>query len=136
MAAGDNVNGGAREEFERVARAACEQIELAVRESQPSVDQLGEALLRLADMLTQLAASDATPARFQAIRAEMSRAVASLQFHDRMTQHLAHVSSYLLDNVDGDGGSVIPADWDRRHRRSGSRRKEDAAPHTPDIELF
>lgn len=136
MSAGDQGNGGARAEFERVARAACEQIELAVRESQPSVDQLGEALQRLADLLAQLAAGEASPARFQSIRAEMARAVASLQFHDRLTQHLAHVSRYLLDNVEGDGGSVIPADWDRLHRRSGSRRKGDPAPHTPDIELF
>jgi len=109
---------------------------MAVRESQPSVDQLGEALRGLADLLAKMAGSEASPARFQAIRAEMVRAVASLQFHDRMTQHLAHVSRYLLDNVDGDGGSVIPADWDRLHRRSGSRRKDDPAAHTPDIELF
>lgn len=118
-------------------RAASEQIDLAVRESQPSVDQLGEALQRLADVLALMASGDASPEQYQAVRAEMARAVASLQFHDRMTQHLAHVSRYLIENVDADGsGSVTPADWDRLHRRAGSRRKGDAAAHTPDIELF
>jgi hypothetical protein len=108
-------------EAARVLRAASEQIELALRESQPSVDALGEALRRLAAMLT-MPANEGLADALGAMRAEMLRAITCLQFHDRMTQHLTHVRDYLSGSAGqlAEGGQS-GAQWDGLHRRLRDR---------------
>lgn len=92
MGAG-NKNGG--HEAARVLTAASDQIDLALQQSQPSVDALGEALRKLAGMLSAAAGSGGRNEALLAMRAEMLRAITCLQYHDRMTQHLSHVRDYL-----------------------------------------
>ena len=85
-------------EAARALEAACEQIELALQESQPSVDALAEALRRLSVMLTTSDDSDRHEA-LVAMRAEMMRTITCLQYHDRMTQHLTHVRNHLSESA-------------------------------------
>jgi septal ring factor EnvC (AmiA/AmiB activator) len=97
VAAGNNKNSG--HEAARVLMAASDQIDLALQQSQPSVDALGEALRRLATMLAAAAKGGRNDA-LAAMRAEMLRAITSLQYHDRMTQHLSHVRDYLSGSAE------------------------------------
>jgi hypothetical protein len=108
------------DEAARVLEAASGQIELALQQSQPSVDALGEALRKLAALLAQpqnLARADT----LQAMRAEMLRAITCLQFHDRMTQHLTHVRDYLSGSATQIGAQGAGGDWDDLHRRLHDR---------------
>jgi hypothetical protein len=85
---------GNHEEAIRVLQAASAQVELALHQSQPPIDALGESLRRLAALLAdpdQLS----RPESQAMMRADLLRAIMSLQFHDRMTQHLQHVRDYL-----------------------------------------
>ena len=95
MAAG-NDNG---REAARVLIAASDQIDLALQQSQPSVDALGEALRKLATMLAASGGGGRSEA-LVAMRAEMLRAITCLQYHDRMTQHLSHVRDYLAGSAE------------------------------------
>jgi hypothetical protein len=92
VGAGKNNSG---HEAARVLTAASDQIDLALQQSQPSVDALGEALRKLASMLSAAAGNGGRNEAFAAMRAEMLRAITCLQYHDRMTQHLSHVRDYL-----------------------------------------
>ena len=85
---------GNHEEAIRVLQAASAQIELALRQSQPPIDSLGESLRRLAALLAD-PAQLARPESQAIMRADLLRAITQLQFHDRMTQHLQHVRDYL-----------------------------------------
>jgi hypothetical protein len=85
---------GNHEEAIRVLQAASAQIELALHQSQPPIDALGEALRRLSDLLADPEQWSA-PQSHATMRADLLRAITSLQFHDRMTQHLQHVRDYL-----------------------------------------
>lgn len=107
-------------EAARALGAACEQIELALQESQPSVDALAEALRKLSAMLS----SSDDPDRHEALvsmRGEMMRAITCLQYHDRMTQHLTHVRDYLSESA---GQLAVEAhcgeQWNGLHRRLSS----------------
>jgi hypothetical protein len=104
--------------------AAVAQIELAVREVQPAVEQLGALIDHMAGGLGELRTArprDADPEAISVFPDEFDRAVArlqkhvhgsitQLQFYDRLVQHLAHVQDYLAgvagqlastaDNVD------------------------------------
>jgi hypothetical protein len=82
------------EEAIRVLRAASAQIELALHQSQPPIDALGESLRRLAALLAD-PAQMSQPDALALMRADLLRAITNLQFHDRMTQHLQHVRDYL-----------------------------------------
>lgn len=85
---------GNHEEAIRVLQAASAQIELALHQSQAPIDSLGESLRRLAALLAD-PAQLARPESLALMRADLLRAITSLQFHDRMTQHLQHVRDYL-----------------------------------------
>jgi hypothetical protein len=118
VGAGNKNNG---HEAGRVLLAASEQIELALQQSQPSVEALGEALRNLARMLAN-AQSGARVDVLAAMRAEMLLAITCLQYHDRMTQHLSHVRDYLagsaeqMASLDDRGDS-----WNGLHRRLRDR---------------
>jgi hypothetical protein len=105
-------------EAARALGAACEQIELALQESQPSVDALAEALRRLASMLTTSDGAERQEALI-AMRAEMMRAITCLQYHDRMTQHLTHVRDYLSESAGQLAVQEAPSgeQWNGLHRR-------------------
>ena len=122
MRSGKNNDSG--REAARVLNAASDQIDLALQQSQPSVDALGEALCKLANALAAAAAgggnrNDALPA----MRIEMLRAITCLQYHDRMTQHLSHVRDYLASSArqmsaqDERGDD----DWNGLHRQLRDR---------------
>ena len=105
-------------EASRALDAACDQIELALQESQPSVDALGEALRRLAAMLATPDNADREDA-LTAMRGEMMRAITCLQYHDRMTQHLTHVRDYLAESAGQLAAQETGSDthWTGLHRR-------------------
>jgi hypothetical protein len=109
-------------EAARVLMAASDQIELALQQSQPSVDALGEALRNLATMLANAAGGTRADA-LAAMRTEMMLAITCLQYHDRMTQHLSHVRDYLsgsaeqMGPIEGRGGE----NWNGLHRQLRDR---------------
>jgi hypothetical protein len=89
--------------------ASVSQIELAVREAQPAVEQLGLLIGHMSSGLRALRAArprnlnpetiavfpdefDRTIARLEK---EIGGTITHLQFYDRMVQHLAHVQDYL-----------------------------------------
>jgi len=100
--------------------AAAAQLELALRESAGPVDEMGKALERLSTGLARIRASVAATAEAklhtncrEAIR-EVSACMESLQFYDRMVQHLSHVRDYLSGvGSSPAGGAGEPADWER-----------------------
>jgi hypothetical protein len=89
--------------------AAAAQIELAVREVQPAVEQLGALIDHMAGGLGALRTvrpRDADPEAISVFPDEFDRAVTrlqthvhgsitQLQFYDRLVQHLAHVQDFL-----------------------------------------
>jgi hypothetical protein len=107
----------ALQEASRALIAASEQIALALQESQPQVEALGEALQKLAAALT--ASGSSAPA---ALRAEMQRAVMRLQFYDRMTQHLTHVQDYLARSAGQiEQAEEIAVGWTGVHQQLSER---------------
>ena len=100
---GENV------EAAQAIAASVAQIELAVREVQPVVEQLGELIGNMSTGLMEL--RKARPRRFDAdsiavFPDEFDRTVAKLekhvhggitqmQFYDRLVQHMAHVQDFL-----------------------------------------
>jgi hypothetical protein len=89
--------------------AAVAQIELAVREVQPAVEQLGEFIDHMAGGLGELRTArprDIDPEAISMFPDELDRAVSrlqkdvhgsitQLQFYDRLVQHLGHVQDFL-----------------------------------------
>jgi hypothetical protein len=111
------------QEAARVLQAASEQIALALKDSQPSVDALSASLAKLAALLGEdLSSADARPKLAQ-LCAEMTRAVTGMQFHDRMTQHLTHVRDYLAGSAEQIGAeSGVPCEpWAGLHRKLADR---------------
>jgi hypothetical protein len=89
--------------------ASVSQIELAVREAQPAIEQLGLLIGHMSSGLGALRAArprnfnpeaiavfpdefDRTIARLEK---EIGGTITHLQFYDRMVQHLAHIQDYL-----------------------------------------
>jgi predicted trehalose synthase len=103
-----------------VLAAASEQIMLALRESQPQVEALGEALGQLAAALAQRggpAAGDVAT-----LGSDLRHAVTRLQFYDRMTQHLTHVQDYLSRSaLQIDHPSPPAGGWDSVHQQLADR---------------
>jgi hypothetical protein len=89
--------------------AAIAQIELAIGEVQPAVEQLGTLIDRMAGGLVELRTArprDADPEAISVFPDEFDRAVAGLQrqvhagitqlqFYDRLVQHMTHVQDFL-----------------------------------------
>lgn len=117
----DSVQGG--QEAARVLLAASEQIGLALRDSQPSIDAIGVSLAKLAALLAGGLKDEALRQELSSLRAELSRAVTSLQFHDRMTQHLSHVRDYLASSAAQIGAEPgIPDEpWASLHQQLADR---------------
>jgi hypothetical protein len=111
--------GKARKEAARALTAAAEQIDLALRESQPQVEALGEALHELAAALSQPVESASVDAA--ELGAIMRRAVTRLQFYDRMTQHLSHVQNYLARSADRIGSPEPEGGWTGVHQQLSDR---------------
>jgi len=109
----------AREEAARALNAAAEQISLAMREAQPQVEALGEALHELAAALVQNPGTGVNDAA--ALAAVMRRAVTRLQFYDRMTQHLSHVQDYLVRSANQIASPEPHGGWTGVHRQLSDR---------------
>ena len=106
-------------EAARALNAAAEQIGLALRESQPQVEQLGDSLHQLASALAEPAGTaDANAAELAAL---MRRAVTRLQFYDRMTQHLSHVQDYLSRSAHQMGRPQPEDGWTGVHQQLSDR---------------
>jgi hypothetical protein len=108
-----------RQEASRALAAAGEQIQLALKESQPQVEALGEALHQLAVALTRK--DELTEAEMVALNAAMMQAVNRLQFYDRMTQHLTHVQDYLSRSARQIGGPEPDGGWTGVHKQLSER---------------
>ena len=108
-----------RQEAARALHAAGEQIALALRESQPQVEALGEALHQLAISLARK--DELTAAQMVALNAAMMQAVNRLQFYDRMTQHLSHVQDYLARSARQIGGPEPDGGWTGVHQTLSER---------------
>jgi hypothetical protein len=104
-----------RQEASRALAAAGEQIQLALKESQPQVEALGEALHQLAGALARK--DELTEVEMVALNAAMMQAVNRLQFYDRMTQHLTHVQDYLARSARQIGGPEPDGGWTGVHRQ-------------------
>jgi hypothetical protein len=110
----------ARKEAARALSAASEQIMLALRESQPQVEALGEALGQLAEALARQGGT--TGVDDGTLRSDLRRAVTRLQFYDRMTQHLTHVQDYLSRSALQIGHPSPPdGGWDSVHQQLADR---------------
>jgi hypothetical protein len=70
--------------------AVVSQLDLALRESRAPVQELGEAIARLS------AGLEAPQDRMQ-LRREISQCLESLQFYDRLTQHVSHLLDFISD---------------------------------------
>lgn len=85
----------------RALAAATMQIDLALREAEGPVEELGETIRRLAMFLRDLRLAEDTPGagkpdpRLEQLRIELNAGIEKLQFYDRMVQHLSHVRDYL-----------------------------------------
>jgi hypothetical protein len=108
-----------RQEAARVLGAAGEQIALALKESQPQVEALGEALHQLAVALARK--DELTEVEMVALNAAMMQAVSRLQFYDRMTQHLSHVQDYLSRSARQIGGPQPDGGWTGVHKQLSER---------------
>jgi len=108
-----------RQEASRALAAAGEQIALALRESQPQVEALGEALHQLAGALARR--DELNEVEMVALNAAMMQAVIRLQFYDRMTQHLTHVQEYLARSARQIGGAEPDGGWTGVHKQLSER---------------
>ena len=89
--------------------AAVAQVELAVREVQPAVEELGALIDRMAGGLGALRTLRSQPADPEAIsvfpdefarlvgglQKHVNGSITQLQFYDRLVQHLGHVQDFL-----------------------------------------
>jgi cysteinyl-tRNA synthetase len=118
-APGERMDDQKSREIAQALSAASEQIGLALQDSQPQVDTLGQSLARVAELLSSDLSDPAAVAELKALRREMARAVTGLQFYDRMAQHLTHVRDYLAASSEqlGSAGGAPPASWDGLNRR-------------------
>jgi hypothetical protein len=122
MGAGrDSIGGG--QEAARVLRAASEQIALALKDAQPSIDSLSASLARLAELLAADSSQPPNPQQLSALRGEMALAVTGVQFYDRMSQHLTHVQDYLNQSAREIGVEAgIPTEpWASLHQKLADR---------------
>lgn len=78
--------------------ASVAQIELAVREVQPAVEQLGLLIDNMTAGLAELRGNqgDGTQSeRLTELQRNVHGSITQLQFYDRLVQHLAHVQTFL-----------------------------------------
>jgi hypothetical protein len=108
-----------RLEAARALLAAGDQVALALRESQPEVEALGDALHLLAAALAE--PRDGAPPHDPVLAAAMRQAISRLQFYDRMTQHLSHVQDYLNRSASHIADPEQSQGWTGVHRQLSDR---------------
>jgi hypothetical protein len=105
----------------QVLLAAVAQIDMALREAQGPVDSLGRTLERIAGELQQLRTGVPGNAALDDLGTDLGAAIQSLQFYDRMFQHLSHVHDFLADaadEADPEGAAQHPAHrWEALRER-------------------
>jgi hypothetical protein len=150
-----DLNGNAA----RAIAAATAQIDLALREAHDPVNCLGQTLERIAAHMTELRGRFLTHTRncgdaqgmlemdlaVEKLAGEMAVAIQSMQFFDRMFQHLSHVHDYLTGGADNlarvasapDAADVEEAAkrWEALRERLFSRLLSDAQRQVLDIVL-
>jgi hypothetical protein len=108
-----------RLEAARALLAAGDQVALALSESQPEVEALGDALHLLAAALAEPRAG--APPHDPVLAAAMRQAISRLQFYDRMTQHLSHVQDYLNRSASHIADPEASHGWTGVHRELSDR---------------
>jgi hypothetical protein len=137
--------------------AATAQIDMALREAQQPIDALGGSLERISGELAVLRALslrsgsqlDAESRRtldaaLAGLGVQLTTAVQSLQFYDRLFQHLSHVHDFLFGAADLFGEPVGTADdpagdaalrWEQLRERLFRRLLSDAQRQLLDVVL-
>jgi hypothetical protein len=150
-----DMNGNAA----RAIAAATAQINLALREAHEPVDSLGQTLERIAAHMQELRGQFLTHTKHcgdaqgmlemdlavEKLAGEMAGAIQSMQFFDRMFQHLSHVHDYLTggaDNLAAVASAPRAADveaaakrWEELRERLFSRLLSDAQRQVLDLVL-
>src|SRR6201996_6680698 len=79
--------------------ASVAQMDLAVREVRPAVEQLGELIGSMSAGLVELRNARARPDRFDEGVAKLEKqvhgSITQLQFYDRLVQHMQHLQDFL-----------------------------------------
>ena len=79
--------------------AAVAQMDLAVREVRPAVEQLGELIGSMSTGLVELRDARARPDGFDEAVAKLEKqvhgSITHLQFYDRLVQHMRHLQDFL-----------------------------------------
>jgi hypothetical protein len=86
---------GQTSEAAQAIAASVAQIELAVREVQPSVEALGLLIDQMSSGLGTLRAADGLSLSVDELQKQVNGSITQLQFYDRLVQHLKHVQDYL-----------------------------------------
>jgi hypothetical protein len=141
-----DVSEASRESARAIA-AATSQVELALKEAEWPVDQLGSNVSRLSAELDELRAAlrlhegrGGDPVVTQdlaraiaAMQGEVTSAIQQLQFYDRMFQHLSHVRDYMAAVAvrqgahaqDEESGTNVATrnqpDWEKMRQRLHAR---------------
>ncbi|MBS0378601.1 MAG: hypothetical protein JSS29_08955 [Proteobacteria bacterium] len=96
-----------------VAAASC-QLELALREARVPAESLGESMMAISEAERRPEAHQA--GALHGLRQDhLSRCIESLQFFDRLSQHVTHVCGFLSTIAEYIGDSIglpsAPVDW-------------------------
>jgi hypothetical protein len=75
--------------------AAVAQIELAVREVQAPVEQLGLLIDQMSSGLGAMGSDSHRSLMLEKLQKQLNGSITQLQFYDRLVQHLKHVQDYL-----------------------------------------
>lgn len=75
--------------------AAVAQIELAVREVQAPVEQLGLLIDQMSSGLGAMGSDTHRSLIVEKLQKQLNGSITQLQFYDRLVQHLKHVQDYL-----------------------------------------
>lgn len=130
-AAGLDPSGNAA----RAIAAATAQIDLALREAQAPVEALGDTLGHIAEHLSELRGRLREHARHcdsaeavldielsvAALSCEMVKAIQSMQFYDRLFQHLSHVHDYLAGGAEALASAALSPGEPHEGRDEGRR---------------
>ncbi len=130
----------------RAVAVAVEQITVALHEAQQPVEELGVSVSRIIVTVgaLRLAAADLPESAREAVlcrqingaidklSTDAAQATITLQFYDRMTQHLTHLQDYLAGVVRLMASRPVPAGaplemqgWHKLHRELSSRLMSD-----------
>ena len=129
----DGMRDAGRETARAVA-AASAQLELALREAEGPVGQLGVDIEAMCAALESLRATPGMPdaREFDALQRRLTSAIEQLQFYDRMFQHLTQVHDYMMSVAERIGSiaekpdiefapSTVPVIWERLRAKFYSR---------------